>query len=216
MVISYYGISCFKIQSGDTVLAIDPFDKSSGLVPPRFQTDIVLCSHNHPNHNNVGSLAPKQDAEVFAITTPGEYEIHGIQIRGIPSWHDAKSGAQKGKNIIYVLEWENMRIVHMGDYGEDKLRDELHETIGAPDVLILPIGGGDTIDAETAAKLITHIEPRIIIPMHYKIHGMKTKWDGVETFLKEMGEKASPEERLTIKKRDVPAENQRIVVLKTP
>ena len=83
-------------------------------------------------------------------------------------------------------------------------------------VLILPIGGGDTIDAETAAKLITHIEPRIIIPMHYKIHGMKTKWDGVETFLKEMGEKASPEERLTIKKRDVPAENQRIVVLKTP
>lgn len=217
MIISYYGISCFKIQSGDTVLAIDPFDKSSGLTPPRFQTDIVLSSHDHSNHNNVGSLAPKQEnAEVFTITTPGEYEIRGIQIRGVSSWHDAKSGAEKGANTIYIIEWEHMRIVHMGDYGEDKLRDELHETIGTPDILMLPIGGADTMDMETAEKLIAHIEPRIIIPMHYKIPGIKTKWSGVETFLKEMGEKTAPEERLTIKKKDVPAENQRVVVLKTP
>ena len=216
MVIAYYGISCFKIQSGDTVLAIDPFDKSSGLTPPRFQTDIVLSSHNHPNHNNIDSLAPKQESGIFAITTPGEYEIHGIQIRGIPSWHDAKSGAEKGKNTIYVIEWENMRVVHMGDYGEHELRDELHETIGTPDILMLPIGGRDTIDEETAVKLIAHIEPRIIIPMHYKIPGVTTKWSDVEEFLKEMGEKTAPEERFTIKKKDVPAENQRIVVLKTP
>lgn len=216
MVISYYGISCFKIQSGDTVLAVDPFDKSSGLTPPRFQTDIVLSSHNHSNHNNIDALAPKQDAEIFSVITPGEYEIHGVQIRGISSWHDAKSGAEKGANTIYIIEWENLRVVHMGDYGEDKLREELHEEIGTPDILIVPVGGGDTIDVETAAKLITHIEPRIIIPMHYKIPGVKTKWDSVETFLKEMGEKPAAEDRLTIKKKDVPAENQRVVVLKTP
>ena len=216
MVISYYGISCFKIQSGDTVLAIDPFDKSSGLMPPRFQTDIVLSSHSHANHNNIDSLSPKQDTDIFAVTTPGEYEIHGIQIRGISSWHDAKSGELKGKNTIYIIEWENLRVVHMGDYGEEKLREELHETIGTPDILMLPVGGTDTIDAEMAAKIITHIEPRIIIPMHYKIPGVKTKWEGLEKFLKEMGEKAVPEERLTIKKKDVPADSQRVVVLKTP
>src|SRR3989344_2720490 len=100
MIITYYGISCFKIQSGDTVLAVDPFDKTSGLTPPRFQADIVISSHNHSNHNNTESLAAKTDSGVFQIFGPGEYEIHGIQIRGIPTWHDAKNGTLNGKNTI--------------------------------------------------------------------------------------------------------------------
>lgn len=216
MVITYYGVSCFKIQSGEVVLAIDPFGKESGLTPPRFQSDVALSTHDHPNHHYLESLAGKNDKEVFTITGPGEYEIHDIQIRGIPSFHDAKSGATKGKNTIYVIEWENLRMVHLGDFGEEKLREDLHEAIGTPDVLFLPIGGGDTIDSEVAAKLINTIEPRIIIPMHYKISGWKAKVDGVEVFLKEMGEKVAPEERLTIKKKDVPSDSQRLVVLKTP
>lgn len=216
MVITYYGLSCFKIQSGDTTLAIDPFDKESGLTPPRFQTDVALITHDHPNHNNFDSLAAKGDSNVFKISGPGEYETHGISVRGISSFHDSKNGSKKGKNTIYIITWEDLRLVHLGDYGEETLRDDVHEAIGTPDILFIPVGGEDTIDAETATKLINQIEPRIIVPMHYKIPGLKNKTDGVEVFMKEMGEKSTPEERLTIKKSNVPEDTQKIVVLTTP
>ena len=217
MVITYYGVSCFKIQSGDTVLAIDPFGKESGLTPPRFQTDVALITHAHENHSNFDSLASKGgDTEVFKINSPGEYEIHGIQIHGVSSAHDASGGLERGKNTVYIITWEDIRIVHLGDYGEDKLRDDIHEAIGTPDILFVPVGGGDTIDAETAAKLVNQIEPRIVIPMHYKTHGFKNKIDGVDVFLKEMGEKSEPEERLTIKKSALPTDTQKVIVLRTP
>lgn len=216
MVITYYGISCFKIQSGDTVLAVDPFGKESGLTTPRFQTDVALITHAHENHNNFDSLASKGDTNVFKINGPGEYEIHGIQIHGVPSAHDTSGGAERGKNTIYIISWEDMRVVHMGDYGEDKLRDDVHEAIGTPDILFVPVGGNDTIDAETAAKLVNQLEPRIVIPMHYKIPGLKNKIAGVDIFLKEMGEKSAPEDRLTIKKSALPTDTQKVIVLKTP
>ena len=114
---------------------------------------------------------------------------------------------------MYVIEWEGMRLAHMGDYGETELRDEVHEALGTPDILFIPVGGGDTIDAETAAKVVTQIEPRIIVPMHYKISGLTGKLDSVDMFMKEVGEKSAPEERLTIKKSAVPANTQKIVVL---
>ncbi|QQG42819.1 MAG: MBL fold metallo-hydrolase [Candidatus Giovannonibacteria bacterium] len=213
MVITYYGLSCFKIQSGDTVLAIDPFSKESGLTPPRFGADAVLVSHGHDNHNNVEAL----QGDIFKITGPGEYEFKNIIVRGIESFHDSKNGKQKGKNTIYVIEWEGMKLAHLGDYGEETLRSETQEALDTPDIMFLPVGGGDTIDGEAAAKLVNEIEPRVIIPMHYKISGLKAKLDGVEVFMKEMGEKTEPEEKLTIKKSGLPAaEESKIVILKTP
>ncbi len=225
MVITYYGLSCFKIQSGDTVLAVDPFSKESGLTLPRFETHAVLVTHPHENHNNIETLSEKKEARLdsarqegpFKITGPGEYEFKGILVRGIESFHDNKNGKQKGKNTIYIIEWEGMRLAHLGDYGEETLRSEIQETLGTPDILFLPVGGGDTIDGEAAAKLANQIEPRVIIPMHYKISGLKAKLDGVEVFMKEMGEKAEAEEKFTIKKSGLPnAEDSKIVILKTP
>lgn len=225
MVITYYGLSCFKIQSGDTVLAIDPFSKESGLTPPRFEAHAVLSTHGHENHNNVEALTAKEkDTDVFKITGPGEYEFKGILVRGIESFHDSKNGKQKGKNTIYIIEWEGMRLAHLGDYGEETLRSEIQEALGTPDILFLPVGGGDTIDGESAAKLANQIEPRVIIPMHYKISGLpagqaglKAKLDGVDVFMKEMGEKAEAEEKFTIKKSGLPnAEDSKIIILKTP
>jgi len=215
MVITYYGLSCFKLQSGDTVLAIDPFSKESGLTPPRFEAHAVLSTHNHENHNNMESLATKNDGGAFKITGPGEYEFKGILVRGVESYHDPKNGKAKGKNTIYIIEWEGMRIVHMGDFGEENLRAEVQETLGTPDILFLPVGGGDTIDGEAAAKILNKVEPRVVIPMHYKISGLKAKLDGVEVFLKEMGEKGEPMDKFTIKKNALPAaEESKIVILK--
>src|SRR3989338_11109305 len=216
MVITYYGLSCFKIQSGDTVLAIDPFSKESGLTSPRFEAHAVLVTHDHENHNNIDALSSKDD-KIFKITGPGEYEFKGIIVRGIESFHDNKNGKQKGKNTIYIIELEGMRLAHLGDYGEEALRSEVQEALGTPDIMFLPVGGGDTIDGEAAAKLVNEIEPRVIIPMHYKISGLKAKPDGIEVFMKEMGEKAEPEEKFTIKKSGLPAaEEAKIVILKTP
>lgn len=216
MVITYYGLSCFKIQSGETVIAVDPFSKESGLTPPRFEAHAVLVTHDHENHNNIESLSNKNDG-IFKITGPGEYEFKGILVRGIESFHDSKNGKTKGKNTIYMIEWEGMKLAHMGDYGEETLRGEIQEALGTPDILFVPVGGVDTIDSEVAAKFVNKVEPRIIIPMHYKISGLKTKLDGVDIFMKEMGEKVEAEEKLTIKKNALPAaEESRIVILKTP
>ncbi|MBI2023388.1 MBL fold metallo-hydrolase [Candidatus Giovannonibacteria bacterium] len=216
MVITYYGLSCFKIQSGDLVLAIDPFTRDSGLTTPRFQTDIALITHKHENHGNLDTLNPKPEKEIFEITGPGEYEVHGVRIKGFESFHDAKEGKNKGKNAIYLIEWEDMKIAHLGDYGEATLRAEVQEALDTPDIMFVPVGGGGhTIDAETAVKLINQVSPRIVVPMHYKIGSLKDKLDPIDDFLKEMGEKVPPEDRLSIKKSGLPTdEESRIVVLK--
>lgn len=190
MVITYYGISCFKVQSGDTVLAIEPFLKESGLTPPRFEAHAVISETSHPNYS---------DDKVFQITGPGEYEFKGIYVKGI--WVSPK-------NTVYVVGWEGMKLAYMGKFAEKELKSEIQEQIGTPDILFIPVGGDGTIDSEKAVKIINQIEPRIVIPMNYK---------KPDEFLKEIGEKISPEEKLTIKKKDLPtAEDTRVVVLKTP
>lgn len=190
MVITYYGISCFKIQSGDTVLAIDPFFKELGLTVPRFEAHAVISEKEHPNY-------PAE--KVFNISGPGEYEFKGICVKGI--WVNPE-------NTIYVVDWEGMKLAHMGNFSEKELRSETQEEIGTPDILFIPVGGNNVIDEEKAVKIINQIEPRIVIPMNYK---------KVDDFLKEIGEKVAPEEKLTIKKKDLPnAEDTKVVVLKTP
>ncbi|OHA02172.1 MAG: hypothetical protein A3H71_00685 [Candidatus Sungbacteria bacterium RIFCSPLOWO2_02_FULL_48_13b] len=213
MVITWYGQSCFKIQSGDLVLTIDPYGKEIGLTPPRFKTDMVLMTHEHMDHNNVSSIP----GEPFVVRGPGDYEIKEVAITGIPTFHDKSQGKERGRNTVYVIEMEEMRLVHLGDFGESEIRPETLEAIGEVDILFIPVGGTYTIDAETAAEVVAAIEPKIVIPMHYAIPGLKVKLDGASDFLKEMGVKTqSAEERLTIKKKDLSeSESTRVVVLKT-
>lgn len=213
MVITWYGQSCFKLQAGDLVGVIDPYGKEIGLTPPRFRADFVMVTHNHPDHDNADSIPENP----FLITGPGEYEIKGVYVKGIETYHDKQNGKERGMNTIYIVEIEGIKICHMGDFGEGKLRDETVEQIGDVDILMIPVGGKFTIDAEEAAQVIGQIEPRIVIPMHYKISGLKAPLESAELFLKEMGIKnAETEEKLVIKKKDLPEEGLRIVVLKTP
>ena len=219
MVISYYGLSCFEIQSGGTSLVFDlparnashsdaggP-SKKSAVKSPRFQADIFVQSHDHDGHNGVESIT--REKEFFLVDSPGEYEIKGIYIRGMKSFHDSVSGKKHGTNTVYMVRCENVKLCFMGDFGEKEIKPELKEEIGEIDVLFVPIGGETVLDAEGARKAINQIEPTIAIPMHYPNNGKALK-----SFLAEMGQKdVKPLEKFSIKKKDITENGTQIVIL---
>jgi L-ascorbate metabolism protein UlaG (beta-lactamase superfamily) len=217
MNINWLGQSCFQIVSSQDKnspvnIVIDPFDESLGLkLPRKLSADILLVTHDHFDHNNI----KKVEGSPFVITGPGEYDVKGIYIRGIPAFHDNSKGADKGANTIYTIEGEGLKLCHLGDLGQKELTSEQLEKIGDVDILMTPIGGGGkTIEATEAVKIISQIEPKITIPMHYHIPGLKVKLDGVDKFLKSLGVKSlEPLPKFSIKKKDIIEEEAKIVIL---
>lgn len=207
MNITWYGQSCFRLESKDVRVLIDPFSKELGLKIPRFNETIVLSTHDHYDHNNVKDLTP----ETFVITGPGEYEKSGVQIVGILSYHDNAQGADRGLNTIYVIKMEDITICHLGDLGQHELTDEQIEIIGGVDILMVPVGGVYTIEGKEAAAVVKQIEPKIIIPMHYKVPGLAVKLEGPEDFLKEVGIKPEEVEVLKISAKTLPQEEIKLV-----
>jgi L-ascorbate metabolism protein UlaG (beta-lactamase superfamily) len=182
--VTWHGLSCFRLRGRSASAVTDPFAPSIGMKLPKLEADVVTVSHGHPNHSNVDAVATKN---AFVVDGPGEYEVKGITVFGIRSFHDGVEGAEEGANTIYVLEIDDVRICHLGDLGHS-LDDETVEAIGTPvDVLLVPVGGGKALTAEKAAEVVRAIEPRWVVPMHYRLPGFKADLEGVETFLKEMG-----------------------------
>lgn len=213
MIITYFGHSCFRIQDKlgpeGINLATDPFDKSIGLKVPNFEADIVTVSHGHHDHNNIKALR----GNPFVVDSPGEYEIKKVMIQGIASKHDDQGGAERGDNIIYRIEIDGIAIAHLGDLGH-ALSDEQLDKLDGVDILLIPVGGKYTIDAKKAGEVVSQIEPRIIIPMHYKIKGLKLDIESEAKFIKELGASPKLEEKLKINKKDLPQEGMELVVLK--
>lgn len=216
MIITWQGHSCFKIQDkigpdGATVVT-DPFDKDLGLKAdlkvPNFEADIVTVSHHHHDHNNAAALrgAP------FIIESAGEYDVKGVLIEGIDAYHDEKKGAERGGNIIYRIEIDDISVTHLGDLGHILDNAQLEKLAGT-DILLIPVGGKYTLDAKKAVEVISQIEPRIVIPMHYKTKDSKLDIDGVEKFVKEIGLTPTYEEKLKISKKDLPAEDMELIIL---
>ncbi len=213
MQISWLGHSAFKLQGkgvNDTVTIItDPFHPEKvGLKLPRLEADILTISHAHDDHNNVEAVK----GNPFVITSAGEYESKSIFIEGVLSSHDDKQGAERGANIIYRFEIEDISITHLGDLGCELTNKQL-ESLEGTDILLVPIGGVYTIDAHKAVTVINQIEPRIVIPMHYKVPGLKYDLGTLETFLKAIAVKPRQEEKLKIVKKDLPQEDMEVVVL---
>jgi len=215
MRIVWYGQSCFKIMAktnnGDKITIItDPFDKSLGLTPPRCSAEIVSISHDHYDHNNVKTIS----GEPFIIERPGEYDVRGVFIEGINSFHDSSKGEERGISTIYAINVEGLRICHLGDIGQKELSSNQIDKIGDIDILMIPVGGIFTIDASEAVKIINQIEPSIVIPMHYKLPKIKEKLNTVDKFLEEIGEKKETLEELVIQKKDLTNQEMRVVVMK--
>lgn len=216
MNIQYYGHSCFKLSlkpagrgQEEVNLFIDPFDKSIGLRPPQGQANLVLVSHHHHDHDNIEAL--KGDPRV--IDLPGEYSVKGINIIGIPSFHDDNSGKERGQNTIFLMESEDIKICHLGDLGSD-LNEKQLEKIGTVDILMIPIGGKFTIDHKKAIEIIKKIEPNIVIPMHFKLKNSTVDVDDESKFCLEIGNCAKDRpSKLNIKKKDLEEKHMEVVVM---
>jgi len=212
MLLTWIGHSCFKIQDktgtdGKTIVT-DPFDKSIGLRAPSFEANIVTVSHDHYDHNNIKAIR----GNPYIIKLAGEYDIQGITVYGIESFHDEKEGKDRGVNIIYRFEVDGISISHLGDLGHVP-DDKQLELLSGTDILLVPVGGKYTLDAKKAVEVISQVEPRIVIPMHYKVPGLKLDIEGVDKFIKEIGIKPTNEEKLKISHKDLPQEDMELVIL---
>ena len=211
MLITWYGQACFRLESKDLRVLIDPFDKKIGLKSPRVNDTVVLVTHDHHDHNNIEGA----NLEALVINGPGEYEKSGIQIVGISSFHDNTAGSQRGLNTIYVIKMEEITLCHLGDLGQHELNDEQIQTIGGVDILFVPIGGTYTVDGKQAVGIIKQIEPKIIVPMHYRIPGLEIDLDGPQAFLKEIGIKPEEQsESYRIAAKMLPAEEMKLITFK--
>jgi L-ascorbate metabolism protein UlaG (beta-lactamase superfamily) len=213
MEITYLGHSSFKIKGKSTAVVIDPFDPNAiGIKFPKVDAEIVTISHNHDDHNKSGLVENVRKV----IDGPGEYEINGISIIGISTFHDDKKGKERGKNIIFVFEVDGMRLLHLGDLGH-KLEDAQIKEIGNIDILFIPVGGYYTIDAKTAVEVQRQIGPSIVIPMHFKPEGVNNETlnnlSSVEDFIKESGLRVEKMPKLVIKGGDIKSEEEYAVIL---
>ena len=217
MKISWYGQSLFHISSrtkkSQVQISINPFEKEVGLKMPTLKTDILL-SGNKENHN---LKLIKND--YFLIDKPGEYEVKEVFIDGIPTFNfkENKEGETERSfngNTIYTIEVENIKICHLGNLNQKELKEDQLERIGMVDILMLPIGGVDTIAAEDAINIMNQIEPGITIPMQYAVPGLKTKLNSLDSFLKlSKVEDLKPIEKLIIKKGEIDPEQSTIITL---
>lgn len=210
MDINWFGQSCFKIKGKTASVIIDPFDPEfTGLkLPKNLDAQIVLSTHNHKDHNNTEAV----EGDPLIITGPGEYEKAGVSIIGISTFHDKVLGTERGSNTAYHILIDGINIVHLGDLGHILTEDQSSQ-IDATDILMVPIGNKYSLDAEDAAKVVAQLEPKIVIPMHYKIEGLKFELSGVDVFLKEMGtENTEPQPKLSVTRDKLP-ETTTVVVL---
>lgn len=178
MRIIWHGHACFEIRD-HTAIVTDPHDgKSLGIKPPRARADIVLVSHDHFDHNAVKTV--KGDFAV--VKEPGERAIKNVLIRGVNTAHDDCKGMKRGKNIVFRFELGSLIFCHCGDLGH-RLESEQIGLLKPIDILFLPVGGIPTIEIEHAKRVVEDLDPRVVIPMHFKVPGLALSIQPVEVFL---------------------------------
>lgn len=206
MIITHHGGQCFKVSFGDTTLAFDPISKKSKLSPVKFGSDVAFISMNHPDFNGAEQVA-HGNKQPFIVAGPGEYEVGEVTARG----YGIKTTYDKVEryNTIYQVHLEGMNMVFLGALNEPDIDPKILGDLGDIDILFIPIGGGDVLEVPQASKLATKLEAKCIIPMHYDDKALSA-------FLKEEGSSnGKPQEKLTLKKKDVNAMEAEIVVLKS-
>ena len=211
MEITWFGHSCFRIKGKEATVITDPCHPSLGYSLGRLQADIVTVSHFHLGHCYIEGIS----SNFKEIKGAGEYEVKGIFITGIGTFHDTERGKKRGKNTVYLIEMDSITLCHLGDLGHLPT-PELIEEMGNVEVLMLPVGETSTLSIQIAVDLVKHLTPRIVIPMHYKTPNLAWELAPVDRFLKEMGVRAiTPQKKLSVSRSTLPATTQ-VFVLNYP
>lgn len=211
MDITYLGHSSFKIIANSEPYGVkqkvsiitDPFDPDMvGMKYSGVEADIVTVSHDHEDHNRSDLVKGVKKV----LSGPGEYEISGISFIGIASFHDGLNGKKRGRNTIFIIEAEGLRLAHLGDLGHT-LSNTTLEQMGDIDILMVPVGGEYTIGPKQASEVAGKIDPCFIIPMHYQVSDLNpkvfSKLAPVDIFLKETGLIVEKTAKFSIKKEEV-------------
>ena len=205
----FHGQACVRIKGKGATVVFDPYDSDfTGLSPLKISSDIVCVTHDHKDHNNAGVVKGVEEGKnPFVISGPGEYEISGVNIVGVSSFHDDKKGEERGKNTIYHVTLDGVNFVHLGDFGQKTLSEKQVEELSTCDVLFIPVGAKYTISGKDAPDIISQIEPKVVIPIHYKLPGLKFDLDEVSIFLSAIGkEKLASQQKFSVSAERLPEE----------
>lgn len=206
MEITWLGHAGFRLRGKDGIVVCDPPPRKGGS--SRLTADVVTVSHAHPGHSQVALVGG--DPRVF--TGPGEYEVKEISIVGIPTFHDAEKGKKRGKNTAYIITIDELVVGHLGDLGHVLTNGQVDQLRNV-DILLIPVGGVVTIDAPQAVEVISLIEPKVVIPMHYRASEKEASLDTADKFLREMGvNNAEPQSKASLTKSNLPEVTQVIVL----
>lgn len=205
MELTWYGLSCFRIsERKQATIVTDPYNGELGLPPLKLRADIVTVSHDAKGHNYVKAIQGWQ----HDLTGPGEYEIGGVFVTGIATTDDPKAT----RNVIYLFDYDGLTIAHLGDMQKVPSQTQI-EALELVNILLVPVGGGNSLNAAQASELVSMLEPNIVIPMHYHIPKLKLKLEGVDRFLKEMGVTDPKEEsNLRISSTNLPEETETVIL----
>ena len=207
MELTWYGLSCFRLsERGQATVVTDPYDGQLGLPALKLKADVVTVSHDAPGHNYLDGVTGRE----HALTGPGEYEIGGVFITGISTVQEVRTKS----NVLFLFDYDGLTVAHLGDMEKVPSQTQI-EALEQVNILLLPVGGGNSLNASQAAELVSMLEPSIVIPMHYKLPGLSLELDGVERFLKEMGvTEPVSENSLKVTAGNLPEETQ--IVLLSP
>jgi L-ascorbate metabolism protein UlaG (beta-lactamase superfamily) len=214
MEITWFGHSCFRLRDRSVAVITDPYGKDIGLILPRVRADLVTVSHDADDHNYTRGVK----SGFKALTGPGEYEVAGVFVTGLELRGERKKSKEpvaKRRNTVFLFEFEDLTVCHLGDLDHVPTQAQVEETLGEVDVLLVPVGGGESLSAAQASEVVSLLEPHIVIPMHYKVKGLaqSVKLDPVTRFLKEMGlDNVPTQETLKVTRSGLPEETQ-IVLL---
>ncbi len=211
MKIRYLGHSCFLLtESTGTRILTDPYG-DVGFKMPRVEADVVSVSHGHYDHNNVKAVG----GNPVVLDKEGQYEVGGVEIIAVKSYHDNANGAERGENLIFKFRLDGIEVCHLGDLGEE-CSSSLIEMLLPVHVLLIPVGGKYTIDSEQAKEYVDRIMPSIVIPMHYKSKGLSLDIDKPDAFLSEFEEEDVEEtgaSEIELTRDDIDEETTKIILM---
>ena len=206
MEITWYGLSCFRLsERKHATIVTDPYNGKLGLPQLKLKSDVVTISHDAQGHNYATAVTGK----THSLTGPGEYEIGNVFITSIVT----DNSEEVKRNVVFMFDFDGVTVAHLGDMSAVPKQTQI-EALEQVNILLVPVGGGNSLNAAQASELVSMLEPNIVIPMHYKLPGLKLDLEGVDRFLKEMGVTEPTEETtLKISKGNLPEETETVILI---